>query len=58
MEQGFKQEHLQVVCISDNMKYFVFEGPNFAHKEKKEKKGKKGERRASKKDGGLLTGLF
>ena len=45
MEQGFKQEHLQFVCISDNMKYFVFEGPNFADKEKKEKKGKKGEKK-------------
>ena len=42
MEPAFKQEQLKMVCISDNMKYFVFEGPTFVEKEKK-KKDKKGE---------------
>ena len=29
MLPNFKEEQLNMVCMSDNMKYFVFEGPNF-----------------------------
>ena len=29
MLPNFKEEQLKMVCMSDNMKYFVFEGPNF-----------------------------
>ena len=69
MEPAFKQEQLKIVCISDNMKYFVFEGPVFVDKEKK-KKDKKGEEKKGeeKKEelkvpdggagGGLLGGLL
>ena len=40
MLPNFKEEQLNMVCMSDNMKYFVFEGPNFdntATTDKKEK---------------------
>ena len=42
MEPAFRQEQLKLVCISDNVKFFVFEGPVFVDKEKKSK-NKKGE---------------
>ena len=60
MENYFRQEQLDIVCISDNVKYFVFEGPNFVQKEKKDKKGKKGEKKEEevKKNTGLLGGLL
>ena len=38
MENSFEQEKLQIVCISDSMEYFVFEGPEFTEKEKQDKK--------------------
>ena len=72
MEPAFRQEQLDIVCISDTMKYFAFEGPNFAARERKEKKGhkkggkkeeetkKEGEskKEEAKKGGGLLGGLL
>lgn len=42
MEPAFRQEHLKIVCISDNMKYFVFEGPTFVEKQKKKVEKDKG----------------
>lgn len=62
MEPAFRQEQLKIVCISDNMKYFVFEGPTFIEKEKKDKKTKKGkgeeEANPLKQSTGLLGGLL
>ena len=51
MLSNFKEEQLKMVCISDNMKYFVFEGPNFdgiVSAEKKEKDKKLSPNAASK----------
>ena len=44
MEPAFRQEQLKLVCISDNVKYFVFEGPVFVDKEKKDKKKDKAQK--------------
>ena len=32
MYDTFKQERLEIVCVSDSMEYFVFEGPVFEKK--------------------------
>ena len=36
-----QQNQLKLVCVSDNMKFFVFEGPCFVDKEKKKDKDRK-----------------
>ena len=41
MDNSFQQEKLQIVCISDSMEYFVFEGPEFTEKQDKKSKDKK-----------------
>ena len=65
MESGFRQEQLKMVCMSDNVKYFVFDGPVFTEKVKKPKKDKGDQdgkdRRQSKAveaPSGLLGGLM
>jgi hypothetical protein len=43
MQANFKEERLKLVCVSDNLKYFVFHGPGRMKKGMKGKgKGKKG----------------
>ena len=59
LEPAFKQDRLKIVCISDNMKYFVFEGPVFVDKEKKKDKKAEGEKsKAPVPDGGAGAGLL
>jgi len=58
MEPAFRQEHLKIVSISDNMKYFVFEGPTFVDKEKKVKKEKGKEVAKPSASDNLLGGLM
>ena len=58
MEPAFRQEHLKIVCMSDNMKYFVFEGPTFVDKQKKKaEKGKDKEEAKPTESDNLLGGL-
>lgn len=47
MEKEFKESQLKLVCTSDSMKFFVFEGPQIKSKEDKEAKK---EKKADKKD--------
>ena len=51
---------LDVVCISDNTKYFAFEGPNFAEREKRKKQDAKGEKKevGTKKNKSLFGGIL
>ena len=35
MEQNFRQEQLKLICVSDTVKFFVFEGPIFKSKNQK-----------------------
>ena len=61
MENSFKQDQLKLVCLSDNVRYFAFEGPVF--KEKTEKKNKKDKEAANEEKkpalgGGLLDGVL
>jgi hypothetical protein len=59
MEPAFRQEHLKIVCISDNMKYFVFEGPTFVEKQKKKVEKDKGKEEAkTDASANLLGGLM
>lgn len=37
-KEGFKAEQLKLICTSDSMKFFVFEGPQIKSKEEKEAK--------------------
>ena len=50
MGDSFKQEKLDMVCFSDSMEYFVFEGPEFIEKDKrsKDKKANKQEKQKVK----------
>ena len=50
MENSFEQEKLQIVCISDCMEYFVFEGPEFTEKQDKKNKDKKPSKQEKQKD--------
>ena len=64
MEPAFRQEQLKIVCVSDNVRFFVFEGPVFVDKAKKDKGGKLGKKESEKPKppaavgGGLLGGLL
>ena len=51
MEAEFREEKLKIVCVSDSMEYFVFEGPEFKNrrKNKETRKSKIDEKRKEDK---------
>ena len=51
MEKEFKEAQLKLICTSDSMKFFVFEGPQIMSKEDKEAKKEKKEMKKGDRKG-------